>query len=319
MKNFFCAVSSCSHRLPAGLTSTIWCVVIILALSSASTTAQNRPLKNGAFKHSPNSILYVDSVGAVLECEPSDGSVSVLSEGLLLSRPYAIALLKDKDIVVSDTGIPALVRVNITSGVQSVLASGPKLGTPFGIAADNDGKIYVANGQSIVSVHAANGKLQLVSSGGLLRAPLGVSVGTGDRLFVADAMGAIIQVNSKTGKQRLVSRGGYLISPVATLFYQEQLFVTEMTGRKILWVSPQTGEQRVVAEGGFLTTPVGIALFDPNTLFIGDPDCNDFAGALISVDLTNGSQRCMVNGFGDFVNPRGMIVVQGSVGKHLVN
>jgi hypothetical protein len=314
MKDLFCAATGRNRPIPAGIVCITWCV-IVLALSVAGAAAQGRGPKDGPFKDNPNSIFYVDSVGAVLECGPSNGAITILSQGPLLTRPYAITLLKDKDLVVSDTGIAALVRVNVSNGAQSVLASGPELGTPYGIAADDDGQVYVANGRSIVAVHAPNGKLRSVSSGGLLRAPLGVSLGTQNRLFVADAVGAIIQINSKTGTQRLVSRGGYLVSPVATLFYQEQLFVTEMAGRKILWISPETGQQRIIAEGGFLTTPVGMALFDSNTLCIGDPDCNNFTGALISIDLTDGSQKCMFNGFGDFVNPRGIAIVQGGLGR----
>ena len=113
----------------------------------------------------------------------------------------------------------------------------------------------------------------------------------------------------------MVSQDGYLRKPVGIVYADGKLYVTETAGGRILSVSSETGAQEIIAEGGFLTTPVGLALLDDNTLLIGDPDCNDFVGALIAVDLEDGAQECIVRGFGEFMNPRGIAVMQASTSE----
>ncbi|TMP98233.1 MAG: hypothetical protein E6L09_11975, partial [Verrucomicrobia bacterium] len=74
-----------------------------------------------------------------------------------MAQPFGIALDANGDILVSDTGAQAIIRINSLTGSQSVVAAGAKLGFPFGIAIDLSGDILVANGEAILRLNPMAG------------------------------------------------------------------------------------------------------------------------------------------------------------------
>ena len=146
----------------------IICFGLLVASAGPGLTAPKHLPRDAGPQVPEVSILYVDSAGAVLRCTPPDGAASPVSHGGLLVMPYAIAILSDNQIVVSDTGVGALVSVDVKTSKQSILARSEILGVPYGMAADGQVQVFVANGRSVVSVNARNGNTEAVASGGPL-------------------------------------------------------------------------------------------------------------------------------------------------------
>jgi hypothetical protein len=188
------------------------------------------------------------------------------------------------DILVADpsaaSGAGAVIRVNPTTGVQSVVTSGGPLREPVAIAATTN-RAYVADPAAnggiggVVQVNLDGSAPSLLASGGLLVDPRGITLGPPGTLYVSDAGGfganaggplqppSIIAVDATTGAQTLIAQGGPLQQPLGLVLGSSGLLYVADAGRdgapgSIISVNPITGAQAVVSSGDLLVDPSGV-------------------------------------------------------------
>src|ERR1051325_6035981 len=267
-------------------------------------------------------ILYTDSQAAILKADPISGGPIVVAQGQKLVQPLGIVLGTSGEIFITDTGCSAVLGYNPKNGTERVVASGGILGTPFGIAGEPSGTILIANGQALVRVDPKSGAKTIASAGQSFLAPIAVTVAADGSIFVADALGAVIRVNPVSGQQTPVTSGNLLHRPQGIAVSGADIYVTDVATAdgnfgigRITHINAQTGAQTVVSEGGNLVGPVGIVLAPNGHLIVGDPytindqSVNLFDGAVLSIDAATGAQTLTSRGQGNFVNPRGVVLV----------
>lgn len=163
-------------------------------------------LKNG------NPVVISD--GSLYELHRMTGQRSLRASGGELARAIGIApLLNDSLVIVTrdPAGTPSVTRIDLATGVQSVITTGGYLTQPSAIAQDSSGALFVADlgatdtiPARIVAVDSSTGTQRLVAEGGALSAPTALSFGADGALLVLDSIagdgrGNLIQVNPQTG------------------------------------------------------------------------------------------------------------------------
>src|ERR1041384_2504776 len=93
----------------------------------------------------PGDIVVADSQFAVLRIDSVTRKPEVISSGGKLVRPFGVAIDRNGDILVADTGALAIIRINPATGEQTIVSSGGILGTPYGIAIDRNGYIQIGS------------------------------------------------------------------------------------------------------------------------------------------------------------------------------
>jgi len=157
----------------------------------------------------------------------------------------------------------------------------------------------------------------------MLKVPLAVAVAPHGDIFVADAFGPIFRVNPRSGAQSLISSGGYLQRPQGLAVRGNDIYVTDVATSdmnfgvgRIIRIDMQSGQQSILSEAGILVGPVGITVESDGNLFVGDPytinpeSTDQFDGGIIRIDKNTGAQKLIARGSNNFVNPRGVAVVQ---------
>jgi streptogramin lyase len=274
-------------------------------------------------------ILWADSFGAVFKYTPATEEHSMFASGDKLVQPFGIAVEANGDVLVSDTGALAIIRIDSQTGTQSVLSSGPRLGVPYGIALEQDGNIVVANSEAIVRVDPISGNPTPVSErrqfgpfGGYH--PLGVAVADNGDLIVANGglSGGLIRVNPRNGQQKRLTKEGALKWLQAIAINGNDIYVTALAtddgnfgvGR-VVHFDLRARVPIEISYGRNLVGPVGIAVDGDGQLVVGDPytinpdSLNLYDGGIIKIDPL-GNQNLLVRGDGDFVNPRGVAIVR---------
>jgi streptogramin lyase len=293
--------------------------LVLTALAAAAIAAE--PFQAG-------DILYTDSFGAVFKITPATGERTTVASGDKLVQPFGIALDADGHVLVSDTGALAIIRIDSRTGAQSILSRGGRLGVPYGLAVEQNGDIVVANSQAILRVNPRTGEPTIVSegdgfgpSGGY---PLGVAVADdGDLIVVTGGQsGEVIRVDPKNGQQKRLSREGALKSPQALALNGDDIYVTDLaTGDgnfgvgRVLHFDPRTGRPKEVSLGESLVGPVGIAVESDGRLVVADPYTKNpesrdlYDGGIIRINPQGGRQTLLARGSGNYVNPRGIVVI----------
>jgi hypothetical protein len=303
-------------------------VAILLISNAISAYAQASAGSNGERNsdRARSEIVFTDSMGAVLRADPATGGSEVVAQNQKLVQPLGICVGSSGEYFVTDTGCFGVVGVNPQTGQQRLVSCGGILGMPFGIAAERSGTLLVVNALNLVRIDPATGAQSVVASGGLLLYPLAVAVAENSDIYVVNALGAVIRVNARTGAQTLIASGGYLERPQGISVSGNDVYVTDVAtpdgnfgvGR-IIHVDAHSGAQTVVSEGGSLVGPMGIAITGGGQLIVADPytvnpDSADLAdggydGAILRVDVASGEQTVLARGQQDFLNPRGVVVV----------
>jgi len=292
----------CAAFLSAGL--------VAGTASDGLEEGSEEPLPPATTAFKPGDLVFTDSGAALRKYDKATSETSTVSSGGMLIEPFAIAIAPDGTFYVTDPGCFSVIAVNPRTGVSRMLPRGKGLGVPYGITVTRQNEIYVANGQSVVKVDPVTGATTKASRGRLIRYPLGVASAPNGDLYVADAAGLVARIDHDTGFEKGITRGHALVTPVGiTMAGADALYVSDFNTTRIVRVNPQTGAQTVVASGGYLTTPLGLALRGSNELLVADPDAFDFAGGIIRVDLSRGTQAPVTSGNGRFVNARGVAVV----------
>ena len=107
-------------------------------------------------------LLYtVPSLGTVNIWDPTSGTNTILASGIMYARDLEVEPGGQTILVAKYTGPAEIVRVNLTTGVQTVLVGkSAKLGTCDGIAYDGYGNLYaVSNHNTIVQVNPTTGAI----------------------------------------------------------------------------------------------------------------------------------------------------------------
>ena len=311
-----------SHRTGVGyvrnlLTSSVLCVAAVAQTASAADRCE---------------IVFTDSQAAVLRADTLTGGHGVIAKESELMQPFGIAVGQNGELFISDTGCLGLLGIDPASGDQRLITRGGLLGVPFGIAVERSGMVLVANAQALLRVDPETGAQSLVSSPvlsqSLFQFPLAVALAENGDIFVADALGLIFRVDPNSGAQTLISSGGYLQRPQGIAVRGNNLYVTDVATSdmnfgigRIIRIDINTGQQSELSKGGNLVGPVGVAVEPNGNLIVGDPytinheridaDTGDaFDGAIIRIDKNTGEQQVIARGSQDFVNPRGVAVIQ---------
>jgi sugar lactone lactonase YvrE len=196
----------------------------------------------------PDGSLYVlENVGVggvrgVIRVDPATGAQTVVAQGGALCNPFGIAVEPSGDLVVADYGTlvmqnrmiadcpratGSLVRIERSTGRQTILTAGNLLRSPFGLAVDPRGRILVANESvsataGIVAVDPVTGQQSVVvpnSADDLLRFPERLALAPDGRLLVtdfelADGFGGIVRVGPADGAQATAWQGELFNNPL---------------------------------------------------------------------------------------------------------
>jgi sugar lactone lactonase YvrE len=195
-------------------------------------------------------LAVVDAVrNAVLRVNPSSGDRTLVSgcvdltcrnmigSGPPLKSPQGIAVEKSGTLVVVDSFLQAVIRIDPDNGnrtvvsrgsetVSSSIGSGPPLKSPQGIAVEKSGTLVVidsilSTGSAVVRVDPASGNRTVVSGGSgapsgsdqRLFFPQGIAVEASGTLVVVDSyLQAVIRIDPVNGNRTVVSRGSGALS-----------------------------------------------------------------------------------------------------------
>jgi hypothetical protein len=191
-----------------------------------------------------------------------------------------MAIAQNGDLFVADDLGAQVIRINVTTGVPTVVSSGGSFANPQGVAVAANGDLLVIDGRAfgtgaVFHVDPTTGIQTVVSQGGYFVNPYGIALeADGDILVVdpsafpgscpAPGCGGVIRVNPMTGTQTIVSSGGLFIDPaVAAVHPNGDIFVVDGgggTGGGVIRVDPTTGGQTWISNHGLFRGPQAIAL-----------------------------------------------------------
>jgi hypothetical protein len=220
----------------------------------------------------------------------------------------AQATLNAGDIVYADSG-GFIIKVDPTTGAQSVISAGGLLNLPFDVAVGANGKVIVSDSGRLISIDSATGSQTLVAdnSQGTLGSPYGIAF-YGNDLLAANLQ-SLIAVDPVTGETLTVSTGGNFQYPMGvTVGANGDMYVINMGSMtQIVRVNAQNGGQKVLSKGGYLKSPQSIAI-DGDNLYVTDTaDGNFGTGRVIQINARTGKQRIVAEG-GNLVGPVGISV-----------
>lgn len=276
-------------------------------------------------------------------------AVAVGAAGVVAARPPAgpaaqPPVIATGDIIVADPnafgGAGGIIRVDPTTGAQTVVSSGGLFVDPMGVTVDRNGDIIVVDQNAfggaggLIRVDAATGGQTIISAGGAFANPTGVALDANGDIIVADrgpgtyfGTGYIFRVNPTTGAQTLVSSGGYFLDPnTVAVDTNGDIFVADNNccggaygiGGGIIRVDPATGAQTLISSGGSFLDPFGVAIDANRDVVLADP-CgfclSGGVGVVFKIAPATGAQiitstgSYFVSPTGVAIDPTGLIVV----------
>jgi sugar lactone lactonase YvrE len=236
-------------------------------------------------------------------------ALAVASAGLVVAPSLAYAETAGV-IYVVDTkccgiGDGVVIRVDPTTGGQTVVSSGQYFGSPDAIALAADGKLYVADSHGkVIRVdpgQPATSNQTVISSGQNFVNPFGVAMAADGKLYVVDfsccgGKGGVIRVDPSKpadGNQTVISSGQNFVNPVAVALAADgKLYVVDLSccGNNqggVIRVDPgqpATSNQTVVSSGQNFVDPFDIALAADGKLYVADSACCGGLSGVIRVD-----------------------------------
>lgn len=234
----------------------------------------------------------------------------------IASPASATPIVSVGDILVVDRDLAGggkVIKVDPSTGAQTVLASDGNFKDPFGAAMEADGHLMVADQDAgtgalgeLIRVDLATGGQQIVSSGNtpgnMFKAPSDVAIESNGNLIVVDPAaldgnGAVFRVDPTTGAQTIVTQDGFLRNPrgVTLNAVGYILVADEHTlgggGGRVIGVDPVTGVQTVVCPQGDFLTPLGITTEADGHIIVGDENAyNPSSGGIVRCDQATGAQ-----------------------------
>jgi DNA-binding beta-propeller fold protein YncE len=224
----------------------------------------------------------------IMKIDMSTGVGSVISTGYLAS-PGHLRFASDGSLLVSDSGafsdrLGGIIRVNVTTGEQSIVARGNYVQNPSGFAIESDGNLLVAMPGAynrIVRINTTTGEQSILSHDGYLRTPMAMTWSADGKLLVADCdagtpvspgrdyRSGVLQIDPLTGQQTLLSYNGSL--------QETYSIATDLSGNilvgdwrdwyggssALLSIDPKTGLQTQLSSGDPLIAPFDLTVVVP--------------------------------------------------------
>lgn len=268
---------------------------------------------------------------------------------LLLPLTAVAVDLTPGDVVVVDPGrSPArVIRVDPTTGAQSLVAEGGLLDRPFFAVPAPNGDLLVVDGRSdgtdgaVIRIDGVGGEQTVVSDDAGLVNPFGVALAPDGTIFVTDVGlnqdeagdDRLLRIDPSTGSAgEVILMGGGVgalegiaVAPDGRLLIADAGAVTDSIDgdERILRVDPATGSVEVFTAGDPLAAPRGL-FQGPSTLFVADQAALSGFGAVLGYDGSGGltlsatsrsfvaPQDVAVSGSRAFVTDPGAQAITGS-------
>jgi sugar lactone lactonase YvrE len=296
--------------------------------TKAKTTAghNHRLTLTAVTRLAPGTILLADRdaagpdgdlVGGVIRVDPRTGGQARLFFGPHVAAPSGLAIEADGTILVARED--AIVRIDLLTGEQTILASGEPLGRfHAGLAIEDDGRILITH-----TGRKSHGKGQLVRVDPETGAKTVLTTSDCDLAGVAlEADGTIlvveqgvspdkprdlVRVDRSTGQPAVLTTFDPPCRPVGLAVEPDgRILVTdavsaEGTGR-LLRVDPATGNKTVLSAGQLFRAPWGIAVAPDGSILVSDHEAFGHKGGVIRVDPRTGEQT-KVSAGGMLVSP----------------
>jgi sugar lactone lactonase YvrE len=310
------------HRMARGLVGS--CLVVLLLVGNA-----------GAVTLNPGDILIADEGSRkIIRIDPLTRDQTIVAQGGLLDSVFAprgLTVDRNGDILISDlffAGQSRILKVNPTTGTQTVLTFGTFLERSFGIAVDSNASIIVValdnslGPDGLIRIDPLSGAQAAFSLGGFFDNPTGITISGNGDILVANDNGSfpgheidrVIRVDPLTGAQTIVASSVFSDNPdgyptgiaIAT---NGEIFVSDISFYGgIIRVDPATGNQTQIASrlapGTLIDRPVSIVVDSNNDILIAD-----FAAArVIKLDSTTGTQSIVAEG-GNLISPYAIAIV----------
>ena len=243
------------------------------------------------------------ALGAVVKIDASNGIQTLVSEGDQLSNPEALVLLHGGDLLVADSFMPSLVRIDAQTGSQTAINGAPP--DLVGVAVSGDGSVYGLRPlpAEVIVIDLAGGGTQTVASGGDIGSAVDLVTESDGSLIVLTATGNVVRVEpdqydgaNPASNQTLLSSGGELVTPTGIGVAPDSTFYITDPGAAagagaVVRVTSTSGGQTILSPGGQLVTPAAIASGRPRPdagdILVADPVLD----AIIQIDPDTGDQQ----------------------------
>ena len=260
-----------------------------------------------------NSAIFVtDGTGGRVFRIGADGALTQVAEGL--DMPSAIAILPDGGLVVANTGMHTIVRVDPASGAGTIVAGAPgergfadgpaaaaRFDAPIGVAAASDGTIVVADTYNHrIRTIATDGSVTTVAGGnGEFDTPCGVAVAADGALIVADTANSRVVRIDRDGSNSVLAGPDGFSEPTGVAIGADGTILVADAGDASIWSLDSGGPKRLAGDGylGRVDGAIANARFNRPTGVAFAPD-----GYVVVADSVNGAVRAAVTA--DFAGGR---------------
>ena len=244
--------------------------------------------------------------------------------GILISMLYitsaasivAQVTLSDGDIILADGGAEQILKVDPSTGSQSVVSSGNLLNEPQDVAFDSSGILIVAGGSAgdIISVDPSTGTQDDISSGGSLDFPMSVAIDSAGDIIVLDVGTAtILRVDPSSGAQTVITSSGLSVPNDIVLDANGDIILTDSGVPHIVKIDPTSGSQTLISDDASFGDLFGITIDGNGDLIVGNND------EIVKVDPSTGVVTTISSGgflsepLGVAIDANGDILVTGSL------
>jgi len=304
----------------SALTTSVVSVVVVCSVLVSSV---------GAVELAPGDLIVtdfnhgdLDGPGSVSKFDPITGVQTLISTGVNLDNPMAVAIDGFGDIIVLDqpgtSGGPAeLIRINPADGTQQVISSGGMV-NPTGLSLDSAGNFLVSDAGlvwtggtgGILEIDRTTGVQTVFSSGGFFLGANSLTIDAAGDIFATTGNASngltVLKIDPVTGAQTVVSTGtfqtahsGIAVAASGDIFVNE-LYYTNGT----IKVDPITGTQSWLSTGGYFQDPYGLDFDAAGDLIVADSNWW-WPGNIFKVNPTTGAQTLIASGL---VDPAGIVV-----------
>jgi streptogramin lyase len=260
----------------------------------------------------PGDIVVANS-GTVSVIDPQTGDL--ITTFCCFGRLIGVAIDANGNIIVADSSVASIIRIDPANGSQTTITSGNLLNQPTGLTIAGNGDLLVADMESccepatgrVVRVDPNNGAQTLVSSGASFVDPIGIEVEASGNILVADFNARTLwRVDPSTGGQTALASFFPDGEPYDVTVAQDgNVFIVDHNDRAVIKVDPVSGVKTTVSSGGLFDQPVGIAIENSGNILVTDFTSN----AIIRVDQSTGNQTIVASGIPALANPWGIAVV----------
>ncbi|WP_406696653.1 tandem-95 repeat protein [Singulisphaera sp. Ch08] len=224
-------------------------------------------------------------------------------------------------------GSKRILRIDPTTGVQSVVSSGGQFIAPYGVTIASDGSLIVADRGplggtgTLFRIDPTTGTQSVITTGGFLVDPTGVVIDRDGSLLVADfasgGTGQIIRVNPSTGVQTYVIDVGPVAGPFGIALSPDGLIYTAQHAGffglygQILCIEPTTSTRILVSIAGFLSAPSSLVVAPDGSLIVSDRGASNAQGAILRITPQTGGQT-VISQAGFLQEPVGITLTSNS-------